>query len=141
MSETRFGMYASIQKYARRKLDEEGSVLEGTSGTAAARAVEERHGAWFGRYGTEDSIEKLDREGGVVRRRALQRELGNLMTACRRAVAQGDEKTAVAAYRASWAVLELGGQFGVAAELGQELLGGLGLGLRRGPTFSGCWDT
>ncbi len=112
MSETRFGMYASIQTYACGKLAEEGSIPEGMSGTATARAVEERHGAWYARYGTEDSIERLDSEGGVVRRHALQWELGNLMTACRRALARGDEKTTVAAYRASWAFLELGDRMG-----------------------------
>jgi tetratricopeptide (TPR) repeat protein len=125
--ETRVGMYASIHDYTCRKLAEEGSVPEGMSGAAAARSAEERHGAWYARYGTGDSI-GLDREGGVVRRHALQRDLGNLMTACRRALARGNEKTAVASYRASWAALELGGQFRVAAELGQDVLG-LGLGL------------
>ena len=40
------------------------SVSSGKGGAAGARAAEERHGAWFARYGTEDAIEGLEREGG-----------------------------------------------------------------------------
>ncbi len=110
--EARFGMYVSLQDYARMKLRE---------GTDAAMA-EERHGKWYGRFGTEEALQMLDREGGIARWRQLERELDNLVAACRRAAGREDGQTAAAAYGAAWRVLELRGPFGPAVELGREVL-------------------
>ena len=117
----RFGMYVSVQEYARQKLDEERSI-SGTRASASARLAEARHGEWYARFGTEEAIEGLEREGGTRRQRALERELPNLIAACRRAVAEGDGKTAAAAFRAACAVFHLRGPFTAAVELGQEVL-------------------
>jgi predicted ATPase/Tfp pilus assembly protein PilF len=108
----RFGMFASLQDYARGKLEQEGAVI----------AAEERHARWYSRYGTEEAIEALDQRGGVERRQVLAGELENLITACRRAVRRGDGRAAAGACRASWAVIELRGPFGQAAELAREVL-------------------
>jgi tetratricopeptide (TPR) repeat protein len=111
----RFGMFVSLQEYARMKLR-----------TGPDRAVEERHGQWYARYGTPEAI-KTFKEGGVTERRAVEPELDNLVAACRRAVARGDAVTAVAAYRASWAILARRGPFVVGVDLGREVLEGLPL--------------
>jgi predicted ATPase/Tfp pilus assembly protein PilF len=110
----RFGMFASLQEYARSKLEHDGVVHE----------AEERHGKWYARYGREDAIEALGRHGGAGRQRALELEIENLITASRRALARRDGKTAVFAYRAAWAVLDFRGPFGLGVELGAEILGG-----------------
>ena len=127
--EPRLGMYVSLQEYARKKLEEEGAIPEEASGAQAARAAEERHGRWYARSGRVEAIEALAGHGGKVLRRALGRELENLMTACRRAVVRREGATAVATYRAAWAVLDLRGPYGTAVELGRKVLG---LPLERG---------
>jgi tetratricopeptide (TPR) repeat protein len=127
MPEARIGMYVSLQEYARLKLREEDAVAGGGSGAQAERAAEVRHGNWYARYGTEKAIAELDRDG-VERRRRLERELENLAAACRRAVGRGDGETAAAAYQAFWKGIELRGPFGVAVEVGREVLGDPRLG-------------
>ena len=122
LPEARFGMYVSLQDYARMKLREEGVAAAGGTEVNAERAAEIRHGKWYARYGTDEVIEALDRHGGVRRRRQLERELENLVTACRRAVERGGEDLSVAAYRASWAVFELLGPFGGSVEIGRQVL-------------------
>jgi predicted ATPase/Tfp pilus assembly protein PilF len=117
----RFGMYGSLQDYARLKLRDASAIATEGSGPEAERAAEVRHGTWFAAYGTDEAIDALD-AGGVARRWQLERELDNLMTACRRAVARGDGLTSVATYRASWSVLEMRGPYGAALELGHQVL-------------------
>jgi tetratricopeptide (TPR) repeat protein len=128
MPDVRFGMYVSLQEYAGMRLREERAVGDGGSGVSAERAAEERHGKWFARCGTQESIAALDGPGGVERRRRLERDLPNLMAACRRALGRGDAATAVALYRAAWALLGPRGPYGVAVELGLEALRDPGLG-------------
>ena len=48
------------------------------------------------------------------------RELDNLIAACKRAIARRDGEIAVACYRAAWEVLSMQGPFGVALALGDE---------------------
>jgi serine/threonine protein kinase/predicted ATPase/Flp pilus assembly protein TadD len=126
--EVRFGMFASLQEYARMKLREDPSLVGAGSRIRVEQVVEERHGHWYARYGTPAAIKMLKKHGGPKLRRQVERELDNLVSACRRAVRRGDTATAVAAYQASWAILESRGPFGVAVDLGRELLKGLRLG-------------
>jgi predicted ATPase/Tfp pilus assembly protein PilF len=111
-SELRFGMYASIAAYAREKL----------AALPAKLAAEVRHGAWYARSGTEEAIAALAQHGGVERRRALELEVGNVVAACRRALARGELEIAVRAYRAAGLAIDLRGPFQLAVELGREVL-------------------
>jgi predicted ATPase/tetratricopeptide (TPR) repeat protein len=122
--EPRFGMFVSLQEYARRKLAEEGAVRQGGSGVRAVRATEERHGGWYRRYGTPQALSALDRHGGVEKRWALENELDNLTATSRRAAAREDMATATAAYCAVWEVTSIRGSYGAVMELGREILAG-----------------
>ncbi|MFN8547674.1 MAG: hypothetical protein U0527_06810 [Candidatus Eisenbacteria bacterium] len=104
----RFGMFVSIQEYASEELSRDPS---------RRRAVEERHGRWFGALGADDALAALDRHGGLELRRALGPELENLCTASTRAIARGDRGIAVAAYRAAAAILDGRGPHARAIEL------------------------
>jgi predicted ATPase/class 3 adenylate cyclase len=77
VDEPYFGMYVSIREYARQKLHANGT---------RERAVEDRHGAYFAAFGTDDQLESLSRHMGVRRRRSLTLEIDNLVVACRRAI-------------------------------------------------------
>ena len=126
--EIRFGMYASLQDYARTKLRQAGwAAAEGT-GRSAEQAAEERHGSWYAQYGTQEAMDGLEQHGGVERRQKLERELGNLVTGCRRALEREDGETAAALYRASWPGLLREGPIGAAVDLGLEVLRNAGLG-------------
>jgi predicted ATPase len=118
----RFGMFASIQEYARAKLAAEGAIPGGESGATAMRAAEERHGRWCSRFGDDEAIAALDRNGGTGRRFALGHEIDNLAAAARRAIARADGATATASYRASWEALSSRGPYRKAVELGREIL-------------------
>ncbi|MGH7724653.1 MAG: tetratricopeptide repeat protein [Candidatus Eiseniibacteriota bacterium] len=119
LPEVRFGMYVSLQEYARTRLGERESGVQ--------RLAEERHGAWCARFGANEAIDALDRHGGTARRRRAEREVENLTAACRRALARGDARTAVPTYRATVEVLALRGPFDAAIQLGREVLSGLTL--------------
>jgi len=121
-SAMRFGMFVNLQEYAREKLAEAGSIPVDAGGAERAKSAERRHALWFARFGRDDAIDALDRHGGVERRKTLAPELDNLIAACRRMAARGDGETAVACYRAAWAVLELKGPFAVAVDLGAGVL-------------------
>src|SRR5262245_4397483 len=120
--EARFGMYASLQQYALEKLRAEGAVPGGGSGPQAEHAVAARHGKWYARFGTLDALETLHGHGGPARWWGLRREKENLVLACRRAVARADGPIATAAYCALGEIVELQGPYGVAVELGRELI-------------------
>jgi predicted ATPase/Tfp pilus assembly protein PilF len=118
---TRFGMYVTLQEYARMKLRD--PELPGAKHELGAeRASEERHGRWYARYGTPESVYRLRNHVGAAQLRHAEGELDNLLAACRRSVVRGDAATAVATYRASWAILDSRGPFGVAVDLGREIL-------------------
>ncbi len=115
----RFGMYVSLQEFARAKLEGENAIPAHGSGARALRAAEERHGRFYARYGGDVSIDTHARGEGPP----LAPELENLMAACRRALARQDGATAVATYQAAWTVLDLKGPIRVAVELGTAVLG------------------
>jgi len=121
----RFGLFVSMQEYAREKLVEEGAVPQEGSGARAQRAAEERHGTWYARCGANEEIEALYRLGGPQRRRNLVHDLDNLVVATRRAAARGDGDVVAGAYRAAWDVLQLRGPAGSAVILGREALAAL----------------
>jgi predicted ATPase/tRNA A-37 threonylcarbamoyl transferase component Bud32/Tfp pilus assembly protein PilF len=98
----RIGMYASLQEYAGQKLC--------ALGPQAEAGVEERHGQWYARFGTEEAIAGLDVRGGVGRSRRLMTEFDNLRTACQRAVGRGDGQVAARTLRASNHMLILTGR-------------------------------
>jgi predicted ATPase len=127
--EARFGMYVSLQDYARLKLRDGTTVKGAADGIDAERATEARHSKWFGRHGTDDMLASLDRHGGVRRLQQLGQDLENLKAACHRALAQGDLSTAAAGYRATWAVLGLRGPFEEAVEIGRQIVAHPGLEL------------
>jgi predicted ATPase/tetratricopeptide (TPR) repeat protein len=116
-TEPRFGMFVSVQEYAREKLE--------AGDGAALRAAETRHGGWYARYGSDAELAALAKPGGVERRRKLVRELANVEVACRRAASRGDGQVAADAYRAAWEVLQLRGPVGAAVALGREALAAL----------------
>ena len=122
IDEPYFGMYMSIHEYAAEKCRARGGNY--------ADAVQGRHGRYFAAFGTDEALEALFTHGGMQRLHALRRELDNLLSACRRAIARADGETAVACYRAAWEVLALQGPFGVAVALGDEVLAVAGLDLR-----------
>ena len=110
IEEPHFGMYVSIHEYARERLS-----------APARAAAHRRHGRYFAGFGSDEAIEALLRHGGLRRRRALAVELDNLVAACRRAVTRQDAEVAVAAYRATWEVLDLCGPFALGVELGASV--------------------
>lgn len=113
----RFGMFVSLQEYARERLAEE-EAIPGGSGAAAVAAAEQRHARWFARFGEDAAIDALDAPGGTERRQALAAELGNLVEATRRMTARGEGAIAIRVFRAAWAVMELRGPFAAVVELG-----------------------
>ena len=113
IEEPYFGMYLSIHDYATEKLAASGAERRGT--------VEKRHGDYFARFGADEHLRSLRRRGGGARRRALTRELNNLVAACRRAVASRDAGVAVGTLRAASAALRTQGPFNVAIGLGAEV--------------------
>jgi len=122
IDEPYFGMYMSIHEYAAEKCRARGGNY--------ADAVRVRHGRYYAAFGTDEALEALFTHGGMQRLHALRRELDNLLSACRRAIARADGETAVACYRAAWEVLALQGPFGVAVALGDEVLAIAALDLR-----------
>lgn len=120
--EARFGMYISIQEYARERMH--------AMGEEAVRTLEERHGRCFASFGSDAALEALSMHGSVLRHRALRLELDNLVAGARRAIARGEADVAVACYRASWEVISMQGPFGLATGLGEGILRMQGLDVR-----------
>jgi predicted ATPase/class 3 adenylate cyclase/Flp pilus assembly protein TadD len=100
LAEDRFDLLVSVQEYAAPKLGDGG-------------AAEVRHGAWYARYGTEEALDTPDARG--VPQAASH--LGNVLVACRRAIARGDGDVAVATLQAAWDVLWMRGPVSLGAEL------------------------
>ncbi len=113
IAEPFFGMYLSIHEYAAQKLTAFGDALR--------EHVEDRHCAFFARFGTDEAQAALFTHGGIVRRHALALEIDNLVTACRRALGKGSTRLAVETFLGAWAVLEAQGPFGVALALGRQV--------------------
>ncbi|MEM7246302.1 MAG: tetratricopeptide repeat protein [Acidobacteriota bacterium] len=122
IDEPYFAMYVSIHEYAAEKLRTEGEVSEGGSGSEAEDVVFARHGEYYAGFGTKEAVEALNSHGGAARRRALGRELGNLLTACRRAIKRRQGNTAGMLVDAAANVLLLSGSLRVVLDLGEETL-------------------
>jgi predicted ATPase/class 3 adenylate cyclase/Tfp pilus assembly protein PilF len=114
LDEPYFGMYISIHEYAAEKLA--GPHCDRAPGAAV------RHGRHFARHGDPDVIASTFGPEGLRRRRALARELDNLVAACRRALLRGDAEVAVGAGRAAWQVVERQGPFALVEGLAAQIL-------------------
>jgi predicted ATPase/class 3 adenylate cyclase/Tfp pilus assembly protein PilF len=119
VDEPYFGMYLSIHEFAAEKL--------AAAGDAARRVAEARHGAHFGRFGSDEAIDALSGPGGAARKLAFALDLGNLTSACRRAVARRDAAVAAATCRAACVVIDQRGPVATGAELSALVLGLEGL--------------
>jgi predicted ATPase len=86
IEEPYFGMYISIHEYAVERCRARGDDY--------ADAVQDRHGRYFAAFGTDEALEALFTHGGMQRLHALQRELDNLLSACRRGIARADGEVA-----------------------------------------------
>jgi predicted ATPase/Tfp pilus assembly protein PilF len=116
----RFEMYGTVQAYAAEKLMAGGTVQE--TGPFSSQDVEDRHGRIFAEMGTEAAIDALARRGGAEKRAVLERELDNLVSACRRAKAAGRETVAAQTYAAAAEVLAFRGPLALSLALGGETL-------------------
>ncbi|MEM7246331.1 MAG: tetratricopeptide repeat protein [Acidobacteriota bacterium] len=116
-----FALYLSVRDYAEKKLVTEAALPEGESGEEAARRVHVRHGRHFASLGTEEALERRDGLGGPGRR-SLERELDELVVACRGAVTRGDGEIAVDALAAAVAVLQRSGPYELATRLATEVV-------------------
>jgi serine/threonine protein kinase/predicted ATPase/tetratricopeptide (TPR) repeat protein len=135
----RFDMYAIAQEYLRGKLRGETALRnpdEGSSRNAQDRAEPEssairRHAAFFASMGAPEEILSVHMRGGalglqpvpagVLRLTLLQRELPNLIAACRTALRHGWPSVAANCYVAACAVLYSTGPVRLAIELGEAL--------------------
>lgn len=111
----RFGMLSSLQEYARERLRSHAVGLE-------EEVLARRHGEYYARFGTRESIAALSGPGGVQKRHALRGELENAIAACRRALGRGDGGMAALTFAAAWAVLRLRGPLATAIDLGRSVL-------------------
>jgi tetratricopeptide (TPR) repeat protein len=68
--------------------------------------VEERHGRWYGWFGTDDAIEAVQLRRDRTQLDAVSLELDNLLVAARRAISRDDGATAAATLRAAWTTIE-----------------------------------
>lgn len=99
----RFGLLSSVQDFAHARLGEP--------------SVMRRHAQWYAGKGSAQTVDDLDRHGGIEKRRALTAELGNLITACERACDGGWLELAERTLFAAWEVLSWIGPFGLGVEL------------------------
>jgi predicted ATPase/Flp pilus assembly protein TadD len=109
--EPRFGMYTSLQEYARLKLE---------AGPAAA--VERRHGAWYARLGADSALHRLSGPDCAPASRRLAWEVDNLKAACRRGIDRADGPVVTGTFRALWDVALLLGQAGEMLMIGNTAL-------------------
>ena len=112
IAEPFFGMYLSIHEYASQKLHASGAHADALA----------RHGRYFAGFGSDVAMDGLLTHGGLARRQTLALELDNLVGACRRAIARREPECAAGTFLAAWAVLEAQGPFGVAADLGRQVV-------------------
>ena len=108
--EPRFGMYISLQEYAREKL---------AAAPVEAASARSRHAEYFGAMGRDDDLATLTLRGGLEARHRLSRELDNLVAGAKRTGEDAAGRCCLAAI----AVLRLVGPFAVGAELAEDVLG------------------
>ncbi len=92
----RLDLLPSLRAYAAEHLAPE-----------ARHAAEIRHGAWYGRLGPPDAIERVALETGRVD--VIIRDLDNLLAAHARAKARSDAETACRCALAAWSALSTAG--------------------------------
>ena len=109
-NELRFSMLESIRSYLVSSCD-----------TTTAKQAEARHGAYYSRLGSSETLDLLRKPGGAGLRAALAAELDNLVSACRRATARGDEEVAARCYFAADQVLAGQGPYRASIEIGEAL--------------------
>lgn len=109
--EMRFGMYTSMQEYAREKLCGRGAVPvpEGISGEALADETTIRHLHCFAAFGEDDARAMLKGPDALERQREVARELDNLVAAAQRGGALGEPEAAARAALASADVFRVRG--------------------------------
>ncbi len=110
----RFELLMSVQEYAAEQLADAAPVLA-------------RHGEHYAELGALEALELLSLTHGRDERRALVRELDNLISACRHAISPGDADVATRTLTASWAVLRLQGPASLAIALAREVVAMPGL--------------
>ena len=121
--EARFGMYVSLQEYAREKLRSDVVIPGGAGGNVPAEsAAEARHGEWYAGDATQETLARLAGRQGTEELDRVSADLENILAACQRAVTRGDPRTAVRAYMTAWEVIEVRGPFATAVELGRTLV-------------------
>ncbi len=108
-SAERFDLLLSVQEYAAERLQQ---MPPSQTGGSAAAAAEQRHGAFFTGRRERDPVAYASRE------------LDNLLSACRRAVARGALDDASSALDIAWAGLKLGGASRTAIELAATIRAG-----------------
>lgn len=114
VGDPRFGVYATFREFASERLHNDFPEIEAE--------VEIRHGQCFAERCSDEALDALNRAGGSVRFRALERELGNLIAACRKAIVRNATSVAVGAFVGAWSVLDKRGPLPVAVELGARVL-------------------
>ena len=124
----RFFLYKAVRAFAGDQLRQRGELA----------TTEERHGAWYARFGLDERIDALDMASGRQAVLRVGQERGNLRAAVDRALARGDSTTAVQAALAELDLAERRGPQPVAArramgllKSGLDLPPGLELRLRR----------
>jgi predicted ATPase/class 3 adenylate cyclase/Tfp pilus assembly protein PilF len=109
LGDDRFDLLVTVQEYAAEHLRTESRYAG--SGPAARLAAEARHMRYF---------TSLDERAATADDCA---ERDNLISACRRAAAQGDAELATRALELAWAALKLRGPFVVAVDLAARVQG------------------
>ena len=112
----RFDLLVSVQVYAAEHLQTEGRYAG--SGPEALASAHGRHVAWFAALGPVRAA-----EGRCA-------DLGNLQTACRRAVALGGGDLAAGALEGAWAALHMRGPFATGITLAESVCAMPGLNQR-----------
>ena len=121
----RFGMYESVRKYARLKLQQSGAVRsetgESLTGLDAASFVALRHARHIARLGERGLQERKRVHGGVLGRRLLLMEVENLMAAVGTARREQMPRVAVRACLAAMEALQAVGPVDRAVSLADEV--------------------
>ncbi|NNC94684.1 MAG: tetratricopeptide repeat protein [Chitinophagales bacterium] len=105
INEPWFGLYVSIAEYSAMKLKKE-DTFEG-SGELGQKECWQRHITYYSQFGKEEYIKFIDTKEGLSEAKALQHELDNLMTACKRAIGYKISNEATLLLKALWEVVRI----------------------------------
>lgn len=112
LGDDRFTLIATVHDYAREKLELLGMT----------RATEQRHGAYYASFGTQEALSALEAQGSVKHQRTLQDNFSNLMASWERAHKNGDTDIAFNTLMAVGAILKLVGPYSTAVSMTAGLL-------------------